>query len=271
MTNELDLVSTHLIFGKNLRQLCRRVGTIAEVADSLEINRVQMNRILNGESFPKPGMLKRICEYFNTDARILLQPLDELEEGSFRSHDADISSVWNYTMFGRDYFVPENMLQDILPDGLHLMYRPSFLIGTQIWIGMVRVFGQNGVRMLRGLDPVAPGMRRSDLTPISVREYRGMMLQTNEALSFVYATRVPSSVMGVDNFSTRTWTTRGFFQGRCMIMSSANPIGKNVVPCILQPLEQSTSDILGAARKTGFCPIAEIPPKYQTYLASDGL
>jgi len=121
------------------------------------------------------------------------------------------------------------------------------------------------------LDPVAPGMRRSDLTPISVREYRGMMLQTNEALSFVYATRVPSSVMGVDNFSTRTWTTRGFFQGRCMIMSSANPIGKNVVPCILQPLEQSTSDILSAARKTGFCPIAEIPPKYQTYLTSDGL
>ena len=46
---------------------------------------------------------------------------------------------------------------------------------------------------------------------------------------------------------------------------------KNVVPCILQPLEQSTSDILSAARKTGFCPIAEIPPKYQTYLASDGL
>ena len=185
-----------------------------------------MNRILNGESFPKPGMLKRICEYFNTDARILLQPLDELEQGSFRSHDADISSVWNYTMFGWDYFVPENMLQDILPDGLHLMYRPSFLMGTQIWIGMVRVFGQNGVRMLRGLDPVAPGMRRSDLTPISVREYRGMMLQTNEALSFVYAARVPSGVMGVDNFSTRTWTTRGFFQGRCMIMSSANPIGK---------------------------------------------
>jgi len=91
VTNEVDFVSTHLIFGKNLRQLCRRVGTIAEVADSLEINRVQMNRILNGESFPKPGMLKRICEYFNTDARILLQPLDELEEGSFPA----FCSRWN--------------------------------------------------------------------------------------------------------------------------------------------------------------------------------
>ena len=271
MTNEVDFVSTHLIFGKNLRQLCRRVGTIAEVADSLEINRVQMNRILNGESFPKPGMLKRICEYFNVDARILLQPLDELETGAFQPHDADISDVWNYTLFGRDYFVPENMLQDILPDGLHLMYRPSFLIDTQIWIGMVRVFVRNGARMVREVDPVAPGMKRSDLTPISAREYRGVMLQTNEALSIVYATRVPNSVLGVDNFSTRTWTTRGFFQGRCMIMSSANPIGKNVVPCILQPLEQSTSDILSAARKTGFCPIAEIPQKYQNYLASDGL
>ena len=75
-------VSTHLIFGRNLRQLCKRVGTIAEVAEHLDVNRIQMNRILNGESFPKPGLMKRICNYFQVDARILLQPLAELEHGA---------------------------------------------------------------------------------------------------------------------------------------------------------------------------------------------
>ena len=49
------------------------------MADALDVNRVQMNRILNGESFPKPGLLKRICDYFSVDARILLQPLAVLE------------------------------------------------------------------------------------------------------------------------------------------------------------------------------------------------
>ena len=35
-------------------------------------------------------------------------------------------------------------------------------------------------------------------------------------------------------------------------MSSANPIGKTVVPSILQPLEQDTKTILEAARLCGF-------------------
>ena len=38
-----------------------------------------MNRILNGESFPKSGLMKRICDHFFVNARILLEPLAELE------------------------------------------------------------------------------------------------------------------------------------------------------------------------------------------------
>ena len=63
--------------------MCKRTGTIAEVADHLGVNRVQMNRVLNGESFPKPGLMKRICDHFSVNARILLEPLAELEAESF--------------------------------------------------------------------------------------------------------------------------------------------------------------------------------------------
>ena len=79
MTSSDQEISVHQIFGRNLRELCKRTGTIAEVADHLGVNRVQMNRILNGESFPKSGLMKRICDHFSVNARILLEPLAELE------------------------------------------------------------------------------------------------------------------------------------------------------------------------------------------------
>jgi len=95
-------ISTHLIFGRNLRQLCKRVGTIAEVADHLDVNRVQMNRILNGESFPKPGLMKRICDYFQVDARILLQLLSELGNGVPSSLKANMrmAAALDYALYG---------------------------------------------------------------------------------------------------------------------------------------------------------------------------
>ena len=78
MTSSGREISVHQIFGRNLRELCKRTGTIAEVADLLGVNRVQMNRILNDKSFPKPGLMKRICDYFSVNARILFEPLAEL-------------------------------------------------------------------------------------------------------------------------------------------------------------------------------------------------
>ena len=71
LTSSDHEISVHQIFGRNLRELCKRIGTIAEVADHLGVNRVQMNRILNGESFPKPGLMKRVCDHFSVNARIL--------------------------------------------------------------------------------------------------------------------------------------------------------------------------------------------------------
>lgn len=265
--DDQELVSTHLIFGKNIRELCRRVGTIAEVADSLGINRVQMNRILNGESFPKPGLLKRICEYFDVDARILLQPLAELEGTTGQSPSTNAGSIWKYSMFGRNYFVADGQQSDILPDGIHVIYRPSFLRPTSIWIGLLRVFSYQGVRVVRGLEPIAAGMKRSDLTPISSREYRGTMLNSSESVSFLYATRVPNTVLGLDHFSTRTWSTHGFLVGSCMIMSTANPFGNNIVPSVLQPLDQKNAgEIMQAARQSGFCKLDDLPRRYKEYL-----
>ncbi len=275
MTSSDQEISVHLIFGRNLRELCKRTGTIAEVADHLGVNRVQMNRILNGESFPKPGLMKRICDHFSVNARILLEPLADLEaehQNQNAGKAISMAEPFSYAFFGRDYSVNEyNKNHEIGPDGLHLMIRPSFLWRDGYWIGMVRFFNKDGAQLMRGFDPIARGMKRSDLTPMRVREYRGLMLNSSESISFLYATRIPNTVIGIDHFGTRTWPTHGFLSGRCLVMSSANPIGKTVVPSILQPLEQDTKTILDAARLCGFRNLSEVPRKYHEHLSSAGI
>lgn len=63
------------VFGRNLRLLCEQRASPSAAARDLGINHVQMHRYLRGEAFPKPAVLKRICDYFGTDARIMTDPL----------------------------------------------------------------------------------------------------------------------------------------------------------------------------------------------------
>jgi hypothetical protein len=110
-----------------LRELCKRTDAIAEVADHLGVNRVQMNRILNSESFQKPGLTKCICDHFSINARILLEPLAKLEAKKRNQSPGDVRGMsvpFEYAFFGRDYSVNEgNVNREIVPDGLHLMIR----------------------------------------------------------------------------------------------------------------------------------------------------
>ena len=84
-------------------------------------------RILNSESFQKPGLTKCICDHFSINARILLEPLAKLEAKKRNQSPGDVrgmSGPFEYAFFGRDYSVNEgNVNREIVPDGLHLMIR----------------------------------------------------------------------------------------------------------------------------------------------------
>ena len=116
MTSGDQEISVHLIFGRNLRELCKRTVTIAEVADHLGVNRVQMNRI---------------CDHFSVSARLLLEPLANLEaehQNQNVGKAISMAELFSYAFFGRDYSVNEyNKNHEIVPDGLHLMIRLSFM------------------------------------------------------------------------------------------------------------------------------------------------
>lgn len=70
------------IFGSNLRKMIERQhgGNVSAAARELPVNRTQLNRYLEHQSWPRPDVLERICTHFGVDARVLLQPLHDIEQ-----------------------------------------------------------------------------------------------------------------------------------------------------------------------------------------------
>jgi transcriptional regulator with XRE-family HTH domain len=60
-------VTVHKQFSENLRALCLKRGTIAEVCRDIEINRQQFNKYLSGASLPNPATMAKLAKYFAVD------------------------------------------------------------------------------------------------------------------------------------------------------------------------------------------------------------
>jgi len=82
-----DSAALHL----NLRHLCTRYPSVAEICRRMSMNRQQFNKYLAGTSLPSPRNLERICGFFGLKPHDLYLPrhdfiaLDTLREGSLLS------------------------------------------------------------------------------------------------------------------------------------------------------------------------------------------
>ncbi|MEM7224584.1 MAG: helix-turn-helix transcriptional regulator [Pseudomonadota bacterium] len=54
-------------FPENLRFLCSYKTSISQVCRDLAVNRSQFNRYLSGASAPRPGLMRKICDYFGIE------------------------------------------------------------------------------------------------------------------------------------------------------------------------------------------------------------
>ena len=63
------------IFTANLRILLGEDPNVTQISREIGINRTQFNRYLSGENHPRPDVLQKICDHFNVDARVLLEPI----------------------------------------------------------------------------------------------------------------------------------------------------------------------------------------------------
>ncbi len=207
-----------LVFGNNLRILSLERHSLSRVAEELGIGRVQFQRYLRGESFPKPGLLDRICEYFCVDARILTQPVTERLLAEMRISRAaqakgvDISK-W---LAGLIYVAPAEEYHHgphSLTEGLYRVWRRSFAKPGKAVRVVVQVRSRDGVLCLRGFD--SPKQYPPKYPP-ALREFRGLALRLRSndyALMFFHTMPmriISTSYIGQDHTVNRPGYWRGF-------------------------------------------------------------
>ncbi len=99
------------VFAKNLVTLFGEQHTITSLSRDLNIHRNQLQRFVEGTSVPKPDILHRICQFFEVDARILTERLEDLQSSD---HDA----LPNFLL---DAVKP--VPKDMFPDGFYEEWR----------------------------------------------------------------------------------------------------------------------------------------------------
>lgn len=230
------------MFGENLRTLSRRYPSISELSRQLGINRTQFNRYLAGESFPRPDVLDRICSFFEVDARILLDPVESLDE---RSHILT-GSVLSEFVGGQTTDVPE----DAFPSGFYRFSRHSFVSDTQFLVGLLYVFRHSGNTFVRGYE-AKEAMRQQGLpTDTRSREFRGFVILQEDGVAAMASRR--NAMTSSFNYLSRVASfENNYWVGYVTRTVRESITGTRVARLVYEHLGGEHPEIFAAARAAG--------------------
>ncbi len=249
------------MLGANLRQLSRQAASISALCRDLGINRTQYNRYLAGESFPRPDVLHRICAYFGVDARILLEPVEQIQRSDHGSLDNPAISDF---MSG----TPQDLPEDDFPSGFYRFLRRSFLDDAQFVQGLVYVKRVDGNAFLRGFE--ARGLIRQQGLPLTpdTREFRGALLAQDDGVAAVVSRK--GGKTATFNFLARVPALQNnLWVGYVTRAVRENVAGRRVERLIYEYLGRDTHKVLQAARATGFCRSEDLSPYHRNLLKVD--
>ncbi|MEH7829110.1 helix-turn-helix domain-containing protein [Gemmobacter denitrificans] len=176
------------VFGLNLRRLCEaRQISYAQAARDLGQGKVQFQRMLRGESFPKPNLLQHICRYFSTDARILTEAWPFATEIQHPINQLPIQRAIDYAIPVQDYMPAHSELKD----GLYQVWRMSFAYPGRVARILYRVHTSQGARLVKYFDQlelcphlIAARQGVASRAP-RAREVRGFVLSAPEGHSVI--------------------------------------------------------------------------------------
>ncbi|QFT47136.1 Helix-turn-helix domain protein [Roseivivax sp. THAF40] len=246
-------------FGANLRHLSRRAPSISALCREIGINRTQYNRYLSGESFPRPDILHRICEFFDVDARILLDPVEEIERGR---HGLTLSAELQDFLGGKNVLAPP---EADFPSGFYRFTRPSFVDDERFLISIVMIYRRSGQAFLRGLE-AREAMRRQGL-PLDrrMREFRGLVIPQFNGVAILISRRGGQTTSF--NFLSRVPTfENNFWSGYTARTISETETGARFARQVYEHIGPSRANALRAARQSGLCEAADLPPFHRQQL-----
>lgn len=248
------------IFGENLQQMAQGHTSVTALAHELGINRTQFNRYLSGESFPRPDVLARICTFFKVDARILLQPLDEIDLRPAKNPECREDG---FVVMGTG-----NLPEETFPSGFYRFSRRSFIDPELFVIGLIFVFRDGPNTYLRGFE-TSGAMRMQSLPPTpSMREFRGTVFQQEQGIA-IMASRKNAMTSSFNYLSRVASFDNNFWVGYITRTVQESPDSLRATRLVYEYLPQNLSDILQAARGKGFYKIDQLAPFHRRLLKPD--
>jgi len=245
------------IFGDNLRLLSREHPSITSLSHRLGINRTQLNRYLAGDSFPRPDILDRICTFFGVDARILLEPLEQIRSKTTAEGAAYLNDFVNQG--ARD-------LQDQeFPSGIYRFSRRSFINSDTFVVGLVLVFREGPHTYLKGYE--TPKAMRIQGLPVTseAREFRGIALRQEEGIAILASRR--NAMTSSFNYLSRVASfENNFWVGYATRTIPENVMGVRATRLVYELLPQNAGSVLTAARNSGFHTLDKLEPFHRRLL-----
>ncbi|MEM8775918.1 MAG: helix-turn-helix transcriptional regulator [Pseudomonadota bacterium] len=240
------------IFGDNLRQLSAPYKSIAALCRELGINRTQFNRYLTGESFPRPDILHQICQFFDVDGRILLQPLDQLATTS-----SDLISHPNLKSFFGEK--PTRLPENVFPSGFYRFVRRSFIDDDRFTTGLVFVWREDNFTFLRGYEPRSAMRVQGLLTTPQHREYRGLMMRQQEGV-IALVTHRDSMACSFNFLNAETSFQSNIWEGYATRTVREKITGRRATRMVYEYIGNDIGVALATARSAGLVSLEDVPP-----------
>lgn len=247
-----DPASIRKIFGDNLRELCAPYPSITAVCRELGINRSQFNRYLAGDSFPRPDVLHKICNFFDVDGRILLQTLEQTANLP--------SDLLNHPVL-RNFFGdgPTALSERLFPSGFYRFVRRSFIYDDQLTVGLVFVWREDGYTFMRGYEPRA-AMRAQGLKTSAInREYRGLIMRQQEGV-MALVTHRHAAACSFNFLSPETSIQSDIWEGYATRTVREKITARRATRMVYEFIGHDLPLALKTARKAGLVSIDDIPP-----------
>ncbi|WP_406644953.1 helix-turn-helix transcriptional regulator [Aliisedimentitalea scapharcae] len=245
------------MFGSNLRILARKYPSISDLSRRLGINRTQFNRYLSGESFPRPDVLDRICDFFEMDARILLEPVDNLTERGQILTGPILSDF-----LGRGV---NNLPEDVFPSGFYRFSRRSFVSDELYIVGIVYVFRDSDNAYVRGFE-AKEAMRQQGLpVDVKTREFRGYVTRQEDGVALVISRR--NSMTCSFNYLAQVASfENNFWVGYVTRTVRESASGTRAARMVYEHLGRDKAGVWEAARTQGFKTEDELMPFHRRLL-----
>ena len=257
----VDPAELRSIFGANLRQLALKYPSIAGLCRQLGINRTQFNRYLSGESFPRPDVLHRICIFFDVDARILLERVNDIQTGKTElfSHPEIAEFLGNGSV---------DVKEEAFPSGFYRFSRPSFVDEALFVVGLVYVFRKDGYSFIRGYEPREAMLQQGLTSAAASREFRGVILRQEQGIAALIA-RHQALTCSFNVLSRVSSYENNFWEGYATRTVRESHSGRRTARMVYEHIQSNRSAIFHTARHGGMKRREDLHPFHAKLLNLD--